>query len=185
MLRSNHSTKRHPATAAHPQPVAAHNPRRQVPAESARRGHGPTRPAGEWRRASGVGARRHCRAARAEELATLFADLGLVDRVLVEEWDKRAAALEGKDLLVNTSSLGMIGQPALEISLDALPATALVTDIVYNPLKTDLLAAARARGNGAVDGLGMLLHQAVPGFEHWFGPRPSVTKTLRSLILEA
>nr|WP_321442752.1 shikimate dehydrogenase [uncultured Cohaesibacter sp.] len=123
--------------------------------------------------------------ARADELAALFAELGFANRVAVEDWEKRSVALEGKDLLVNTSSLGMVGQPALEISLDALPTTALVTDIVYNPLETDLLAAARTRGNGVVDGLGMLLHQAVPGFEHWFGPRPSVTKTLRSLILEA
>lgn len=122
---------------------------------------------------------------RAEELAALFAELGFVDRVAVEDWDKRSVALEGKDLLVNTSSLGMIGQPALEICLDALPTTALVTDIVYNPLETDLLAAARARDNGVVDGLGMLLHQAVPGFEHWFGTRPAVTDALRTRILEA
>lgn len=123
--------------------------------------------------------------ARAEELQQLFAALGFADRVLVEEWDNCSAALEGKDLLVNTSSLGMVGQPALEISLEVLPTSALVTDIVYNPLETDLLAAARARGNGVVDGLGMLLHQAVPGFEHWFGPRPTVTDALRTLVLEA
>lgn len=123
--------------------------------------------------------------ARAEELQQLFAVLGFADRVWVEEWDNLSPALVGKDLLVNTSSLGMVGQPALEIDLDALPTSALVTDIVYNPLETDLLAAASIRGNRVVDGLGMLLHQAVPGFEHWFGTRPAVTDGLRTRILEA
>lgn len=100
-------------------------------------------------------------------------------------WDKRAQALEGADLLVNTTSLGMEGEPPLELALDALPETATVTDIVYAPLETALLAAARARGNGVVDGLGMLLHQAVPGFAAWFGTTPDVTAELRAHVLGA
>ncbi len=101
----------------------------------------------------------------------------------VIDWDKREAALREANLLVNATSLGMSGQPALELALDALPVTALVTDIVYKPLETSLLAAARTRGNPVVDGLGMLLYQAVPGFEHWFGVRPVVTDKLRDYIL--
>lgn len=85
-------------------------------------------------------------------------------------------------LLVNTTSLGMHGE-ALPIDLALLPRTALVTDIVYVPLVTPLLAAARARGLRTADGLGMLLHQAVPGFERWFGVRPTVTPELRELVL--
>ena len=76
----------------------------------------------------------------------------------------------------------MKGQPELEINLASLPTSALVTDIVYVPLETGLLRKARKRGNPVADGLGMLLHQAVPGFEHWFGKRPSVTPALRALI---
>lgn len=79
----------------------------------------------------------------------------------------------------------MLGQPPLEITLDALPRSAIVTDIVYNPLETDILRQARDQGNRTVDGLGMLLHQAVPGFEHWFGTRPEVTDELRDLVLTA
>ena len=80
--------------------------------------------------------------------------------------------------------MGMQGQEPLVLRLDDLPADALVNDIVYAPLETALLAAARARGNMAVDGLGMLLHQAVPGFEAWFGVRPTVTAELRELIVK-
>ena len=98
-------------------------------------------------------------------------------------WDDLSAALEGAGLLVNTTSLGMKGQPPLAIDLAPLPAGAAVADIVYAPLETDLLAAARKRGLAAVDGLGMLLHQAVPGFEAWFGTRPQVTAALRDLIV--
>jgi shikimate dehydrogenase len=79
----------------------------------------------------------------------------------------------------------MAGQAALDLDLTALPATALVTDIVYTPLETPLLAQARAQGCMAVDGLGMLLHQAVPGFERWFGTRPEVTDALRAAVLAA
>jgi shikimate dehydrogenase len=87
------------------------------------------------------------------------------------------------DLLINTTSLGMTGQPELEINLDRLSRASIVTDIVYVPLETQLLKEARQRGNTTVDGLGMLLHQAVPGFEKWFGIRPEVTTELRQLIL--
>ncbi len=86
------------------------------------------------------------------------------------------------DVLVNTTSLGMTGQPPLEVDLAPLPAHAVVADIVYVPLKTALLAQAEERGLTTVDGLGMLLHQAVPGFEKWFGVRPEVTPELRALV---
>ena len=87
------------------------------------------------------------------------------------------------NILVNTTSLGMVGQPPLEITVAALPKTAVVTDIVYVPLETPLRAAARQRGLVAVDGLGMLLHQAVPGFERWFDVRPEVTPELRARVV--
>lgn len=99
-------------------------------------------------------------------------------------WAARAGALDGAGLLVNTTSLGMTGQAALDLALDVLPAAALVTDIVYAPLETDLLRRARARGNPAVDGLGMLLHQARPGFEAWFGAAPEVTAEMRAFVLK-
>ena len=121
---------------------------------------------------------------RAEDLAALFADLGYGERVVVADWEQRSACVAGQNIVVNTSSLGMIGHHPLDLSLDALSASALVTDIVYNPLETELLAQAKARGNGTVDGLGMLLHQAVPGFERWFGARPTVTDQLRDLVLK-
>lgn len=101
----------------------------------------------------------------------------------VFDWDDAAAALDGANLLVNTTTLGMKGAGDLDIALDPLPLGALVTDIVYTPLETGLLARARARGHDVVDGLGMLLHQAVPGFEAWFGVRPEVTAQLRALVL--
>jgi shikimate dehydrogenase len=92
-------------------------------------------------------------------------------------------ALFGASLLVNTTSLGMTGQPPLEIDLAPLPARALVTDIVYSPLETGLLAMARARGHAVVDGLGMLLHQGRPGFRAWFGVDPEVSDALRATVL--
>jgi len=116
--------------------------------------------------------------ARANQLA---ADLG--GPIVPIEWAGRAAALEGAGLLVNSTSLGMIGQPALDISLDLLPADALVNDMVYAPLETALLAAARARGNPVVDGIGMLLHQARPGFHAWFGVMPEVTPDIRKMMI--
>ncbi|HSV29580.1 MAG TPA: NAD(P)-binding domain-containing protein, partial [Candidatus Omnitrophota bacterium] len=115
---------------------------------------------------------------RAEHLAK---DIG--GNFRTEGWDRRAAALDGAALVVNTTTLGMTGQPPLDLDLTALPADAVVNDIVYAPLDTDLLKAARARGNTVVDGIGMLLYQAVPGFEAWFGMRPEVTAELRDFVL--
>jgi shikimate dehydrogenase len=115
---------------------------------------------------------------RAETLAEHFGP-----RVGVGDWGERAAALAGANLLVNTTSLGMHGQPPLAIELSGLDDGASVVDLVYVPLETPLLAAARSRGLNPVDGLGMLLHQAVPGFERWFGTRPVVTPQLRALIV--
>jgi shikimate dehydrogenase len=115
---------------------------------------------------------------RAESLAASFP-------AIVGDWADRAKLLAGAGLLVNATSLGMVGQPALEIDLDPLPATAVVTDIVYRPLMTDLLLRAEARGNPVVDGLGMLLHQAVEGFAAWFGATPKVTPALRAHVLAA
>ena len=97
-------------------------------------------------------------------------------------WAERAAALAGAALLVNATSLGMAGQPALDLPLDDLPAAAAVTDIVYTPLETPLLAAARGRGCRTVDGLGMLLHQGRPGFHAWFGVDPAVDADLRRAV---
>jgi shikimate dehydrogenase len=116
---------------------------------------------------------------RAEELAR-----ALGGPILAHGWDAMPKALAGAALLVNTTSLGMAGQPRLEIDLAPLPREAAVSDIVYAPLETPLLAMARARGHATVDGLGMLLHQAVPGFEAWFGRRPEVTPALRAFVLE-
>lgn len=99
-------------------------------------------------------------------------------------WDRRGEALAGAALLVNTTVLGMTGQAPLDLDLQALPDRAVVYDIVYAPLQTPLLAAARRRGLPAVDGLGMLLHQARPGFERWFGASPKVTDALRAHVLE-
>jgi shikimate dehydrogenase len=98
-------------------------------------------------------------------------------------WADRARALDGAALLVNATSLGMEGQPPLDLPLDHLGVGAVVNDIVYVPLETPLLAAARARGNRVVDGLGMLLHQGRPGFAAWFGVMPAVTPALRRAIL--
>ena len=91
--------------------------------------------------------------------------------------------LDGAGLLVNTTSLGMSGAPELEIDLSQLPLEAVVVDIVYVPLDTPLLIAARRRGNRTVDGLGMLLHQGRPGFEAWFGTPVRVTRELRAAVL--
>ena len=115
---------------------------------------------------------------RAEILAEeLGAGIAAVD------WQDRNDALDGAALLVNTTTLGMTGAPPLDIDLSALPKSAIVYDIVYVPLETPLLAAARARGNPVVDGLGMLLYQAQPGFEAWFGVRPDVDEDLRRFVL--
>ncbi len=119
--------------------------------------------------------------ARAEALA---AHLGRHEgAVRVADWPGSQQDLHDADLLVNTTSLGMDGQPPLLVDLEGLPAGAVVSDIVYVPLETDLLARARARGHRVVDGLGMLLHQAGAGFEAWFGVRPEVTRDLRAHVL--
>jgi shikimate dehydrogenase len=98
-------------------------------------------------------------------------------------WSLRQEALAGATLLVNTTTLGMKGEAALPLDLTLLPVEAIVTDIVYTPLETPLLAAARARGNPVVDGLGMLLHQARPAFARWFGVEPTVDAALRQVVL--
>ncbi len=98
-------------------------------------------------------------------------------------WDDTQKAVAGADLLVNATSLGMQGQPPLDIDLTPLSQKAFVTDIVYAPLETSLLAAARARGLQVVDGLGMLLYQAAPAFAAWFGQTPEVTSALRAHVL--
>ncbi|HZL41289.1 MAG TPA: shikimate dehydrogenase [Pseudolabrys sp.] len=114
--------------------------------------------------------------ARAEALKKKFGA-----RVSVAGWDETTGLLGGAGLLVNTTSLGMVGQPPLEINLRC-PASLVVADLVYAPLETGLLKLARARGLRTADGLGMLLHQAVRGFECWFGIKPVVTPELRALI---
>jgi shikimate dehydrogenase len=102
--------------------------------------------------------------------------------VQVTPWQDRNAALAGAGLLVNTTTLGMSGQPALALDVGALPGHAIVADVVYVPVVTPLLAAAQARGLKTADGLGMLLHQAVRGFTLWFGTKPEVTPELRALV---
>jgi len=97
-------------------------------------------------------------------------------------WENIGDLLPRARLLVNTTSLGMHGQPALDVDIGRLPSDAVVADLVYVPLETPLLLAAKARGLKTADGLGMLLHQAVRGFELWFGRRPQVTSELRSLV---
>lgn len=114
---------------------------------------------------------------RADELAALFGG-----GVSAQPWAAAAGLVGESDLIVNTTSLGMRGQPPLEIDLSALRSGTIVDDIVYVPLETPLLAEAKLRGGVPVDGLGMLLHQAVPGFERWFGLRPEVTPALRAKI---
>lgn len=117
-------------------------------------------------------------AKRAEQLAR---DIG--GPISIHDWAQCGAAMKDAALLVNSTTLGMKGQPPLEIDLKPLPPEAIVYDIVYVPLETPLLAAARARKLAVVDGLGMLLHQARPGFTAWFGVEPKVTPELRNFIL--
>jgi shikimate dehydrogenase len=115
--------------------------------------------------------------ARAEALAAHFGA-----STIATPWDDLTTQLRKANLLVNASTLGMVGQPPLSIDLDPLPDQAVVTDAVYAPLRTPLIEAARARGLRAVEGLGMLLHQAAPSFARWFGQRPVVTPALRALV---
>ena len=106
-------------------------------------------------------------------------------KIEVIDWDLRAMALAGAMLLVNTTSLGMTGQPPLELDITHLPKEAAVYDIVYVPLETDLLKAAKAAGHPTIDGIGMLLHQARPGFAAWFGIEPAVDQALTTYVLTA
>jgi shikimate dehydrogenase len=112
--------------------------------------------------------------------AGLAADFG--GSVEVVDFLDLPGALNGADLFVNATSLGMGGQPPLAIDLGPLPPDAVVSDIVYVPLETALIRAAKARGLRAISGVGMLLHQAVPGFERWFGMKPCVTPELRGVV---
>ena len=118
--------------------------------------------------------------ARAAQLAAELKGLGPIASA---GWDNLEHALADAALLVNCTSLGMTGQPPLEIELEALDPRAVVADLVYAPLETGLLAAARRRGSPTVEGLGMLLHQAVPGFAHWGGRVPEVDDALRAAVL--
>jgi shikimate dehydrogenase len=111
---------------------------------------------------------------------TLAAHVG--GPITVVPWAKRETVLDGAALLVNATTLGMSGNPPLDQDLTDLPTDAVVTDIVYAPLRTALLAAAAARGNPTVDGLGMLLHQARPGFAAWFGREPEVTAEMHAFV---
>lgn len=117
--------------------------------------------------------------AKAEALAAALGPCAVV-----AGWEEKEEALSGVDLLVNTTALGMTGQPPLEIGLGNLPREALVNDIVYAPLMTPILRAAQARGNPVVTGIGMLLHQARPAFAAWFGLMPEVTPELEERVLE-
>jgi shikimate dehydrogenase len=114
---------------------------------------------------------------RAEALRQRFGE-----RVYVMAWEALDQRLGEAALLVNTTTLGMIGQPDLAVNVGSLPGHAIVADLVYVPLRTALLRNARARGLRVADGLGMLLHQAVGGFTLWFGKKPQVTPELRRLL---
>ncbi len=113
----------------------------------------------------------------------LRADFGA--KLTVYDWTQAGQMLDGAALVVNTTSLGMAGKPDFHVPLDALDRRTVVTDLVYNPLDTDFLIQARARGCHTVDGLGMLLHQAAPGFERWFDRRPEVDDATRQAVLSA
>lgn len=115
---------------------------------------------------------------RAEQLRS---DFGA--KLVVHDWVHAGEMLQGAGLVINSTSLGMAGKPDLRLPLEALEAGAVATDLVYTPLMTPFLVEARARGAHVVDGLGMLLHQAAPGFERWFGKRPEVDTALREAVL--
>jgi len=119
---------------------------------------------------------------RADNLARAFAQIANIKTIAWGDW---VTAFASAKLLINTTSLGMTGNAPLDVSLDALPRDAAVADIVYNPLETALLRAARERGAQTMDGLGMLMHQAVPAFAAWFGVTPKVTPELREILVKA
>ena len=106
-------------------------------------------------------------------------------KIVVNEWVQAGDMLEGAATVVNTTALGMVGNPELKVPLDALGKNAVVTDLVYTPLRTAFLERAADMGCQTVDGLGMLLHQAVPGFERWFGARPDVDDGTRDFLLNS
>lgn len=116
----------------------------------------------------------------AEHSEKLAEDIG--GPITLLPWEARHDAIDGAATIVNTTSLGMVGQPSLDIHLDALGADATAADIIYTPLETDFLKAARARGNPVVGGLGMLLHQGPPAWKLWFGLEPTVTPELRRMM---
>jgi len=115
---------------------------------------------------------------RAEALRTEFGP-----KITVFDWVLAGSMIEGAALVVNTTSLGMVGKSEFKVPLDGLSADTVVTDIVYTPLETELLRQARAKGCQTVDGLGMLIHQGAPGFERWFGQRPPVTDATRAAVM--
>tara|TARA_B100000029_G_scaffold481852_1_gene531260 strand:- start:27388 stop:28251 length:864 start_codon:yes stop_codon:yes gene_type:complete len=110
---------------------------------------------------------------------------GLSKKSSVYSWDDRSNILSESGLLINSTVLGMVGQKILDLDLEKLPVDAVVNDIVYAPLETDLLRRARKRGNNVVDGLGMLLHQGRLGFQEWFGVDPTVDDNLRQEVLSS
>ncbi|BAQ71170.1 shikimate 5-dehydrogenase [Rhodovulum sulfidophilum] len=116
---------------------------------------------------------------RAEALRAEFGP-----KIVIHDWVQAGAMIDGAATVVNTTSLGMVGKAEFKVPLDALSPDAVVSDLVYVPLETPFLREARARGCVAVDGLGMLLHQAAPGFERWFGRRPEVDEAARAVLLE-
>ncbi|MFH1158150.1 MAG: shikimate dehydrogenase [Pseudomonadota bacterium] len=126
----------------------------------------------------GAGATHFVLVNRTREKAEKVISAFKMKEATIVDWENRASALEGATLLVNCTSLGMMGNPPMEIDLSFLPKAAAVCDIVYRPLTTPLLAEARRRGNPAVEGLPMLLHQGRLGFQHWFGVDPAVTPEL-------
>jgi shikimate dehydrogenase len=132
---------------------------------------------------AGVGAIRLVNRTRARAEIVAGALATPATAITAHSWERLACLLDGAGLLVNTTSLGMAGQPPLVLDLAALPQSAAVADIVYVPLETPLLAAARRRGNRVADGLGMLLHQGRPGFEAWFGRAVSVSPGLRTAVV--
>ncbi len=117
---------------------------------------------------------------RAEALRNEFGD-----RIAVVDWMDSHALLEGAATVTNTTALGMTGHPRFPVPLDGISSEAVATDLIYAPLETDFLRDAAGRGCRTVDGLGMLIHQAVPGFERWFGHRPAVDSAVRSAVLAA
>ena len=116
-----------------------------------------------------------------DKAQALAAEFGAA--IAVHDWGQRSEALRGIALLANTTNQGMHGQPELDIQLDGMPQTTLVSDIIYTPLETPLLRAARLRGNPTVNGLGMLLNQARPAFRSWFGVMPEITPALHQAVL--